>query len=630
MTKIINKLYNSKERRDSNGRIYYFDNLKFILIFLVVFGHFLEITVNESQISKTIFAFIYTFHMPLFVFVSGYFAKKAIEKKDKDKIAIFMILYLVLKLIVYAIDRILYNRNPDFSIAKVNAIQWYIFAMGIWYTISMLTININKKYIFIASILLSIIIGFDNNIGDILALSRIIVFYPFFLLGTIVNQNIVEGLISNKKLKLISFIFLIVVSFIYIIFIDKIYLIRPILTGRNSYWALKPYIENFGPLIRALWYLGSSLISIAVMCIVPRGKTFFSILGSRTLAVYFLHAIIIKIFARSNIQLRVYEYLIISVLVTFLLSLKCFSNPFNFLMNFKFSNKDKVSKITLKCISKIVIILMTIITLILSCFIVERMNELKYKSLVEQHRYVAHGLGGIGEFSYTNSKEALENSYNNGFKIFETDVKLTSDNQLVCIHGWSKKDYEESLGLEYNSENPIMDYETFKNIEIQGQYTPLTFKELVEFMNEHKDMYVMIDLGRQDYEETKKVYSKILDDCSYNDEILQRLIVGGYSTDMIKAVKEVYKFDLINLYWASKDKREEKISTKAKFVDYCKGEGITSLSVSTNNYSDEFGEYMKNNNMIVYVFTENNQDNANKILKNADLVGTDFIQINSK
>ena len=143
-------------------------------------------------------------------------------------------------------------------------------------------------------------------------------------------------------------------------------------------------------------------------------------------------------------------------------------------------------------------------------------------------------------------------------------------------------------------------------------------------------MYVMIDLGRQDYEETKKVYSKILDDCSYNDEILQRLIVGGYSTDMIKAVKEVYKFDLINLYWASKDKREEKISTKAKFVDYCKGEGITSLSVSTNNYSDEFGEYMKNNNMIVYVFTENNQDNANKILKNADLVGTDFIQINSK
>lgn len=32
--------------------------------------------------------------------------------------------------------------------------------------------------------------------------------------------------------------------------------------------------------------------------------------------------------------------------------------------------------------------------------------------------------------------------------------------------------------------------------------------------------------------------------------------------------------------------------------------------------------------MIIYVFTENDEDTAKEILKTADLVGTDFIKVN--
>ena len=53
------------------------DNVKGFLIVCVVAGHFLESGIDyHSSMCKSLFLFIYSFHMPLFVFVSGYFSKK--------------------------------------------------------------------------------------------------------------------------------------------------------------------------------------------------------------------------------------------------------------------------------------------------------------------------------------------------------------------------------------------------------------------------------------------------------------------------------------------------------------------------------------------------------------------------
>lgn len=55
-------------------RNYLFDNLKFFLIVLVVFGHSLE-EISLEHNYAIIRAWIYSFHMPAFVFISGYFSK---------------------------------------------------------------------------------------------------------------------------------------------------------------------------------------------------------------------------------------------------------------------------------------------------------------------------------------------------------------------------------------------------------------------------------------------------------------------------------------------------------------------------------------------------------------------------
>lgn len=56
-------------------RNYYWDNIKGLLILLVVFAHVLYQLQDESVGINYTVDVIYLFHMPAFVFVSGFFAK---------------------------------------------------------------------------------------------------------------------------------------------------------------------------------------------------------------------------------------------------------------------------------------------------------------------------------------------------------------------------------------------------------------------------------------------------------------------------------------------------------------------------------------------------------------------------
>ena len=81
-------------------RDYFFDNIKAVLIFFVVLGHFL-LPIHEEGILVLIKRLIYVFHMPLFVFVSGYFSKR-IYKDGRFNFK--KILYLIKAYIVFVIS----------------------------------------------------------------------------------------------------------------------------------------------------------------------------------------------------------------------------------------------------------------------------------------------------------------------------------------------------------------------------------------------------------------------------------------------------------------------------------------------------------------------------------------------
>ena len=64
------------------NRIIAFDLIKLFAIFLVIEGHCTQHLLSSFEYDEPVYVYIYSFHMPLFMFLSGYFSfKKNIDIK---------------------------------------------------------------------------------------------------------------------------------------------------------------------------------------------------------------------------------------------------------------------------------------------------------------------------------------------------------------------------------------------------------------------------------------------------------------------------------------------------------------------------------------------------------------------
>ncbi|MGN1111458.1 MAG: acyltransferase family protein, partial [Oscillospiraceae bacterium] len=75
------------------SRSCYWDNIKGLLILLTVFAHILfQLQYKSDTIDSTV-DFIYMFHMPAFVFVSGYFGKSDNSRSFRSIIKLVVLFF---------------------------------------------------------------------------------------------------------------------------------------------------------------------------------------------------------------------------------------------------------------------------------------------------------------------------------------------------------------------------------------------------------------------------------------------------------------------------------------------------------------------------------------------------------
>lgn len=261
----------------------------------------------------------------------------------------------------------------------------------------------------------------------------------------------------------------------------------------------------------------------------------------------------------------------------------------------------------------------------------------QYLDTVSNSRYIMHALGGVdGTYSYTNSIDALEASYAEGARLFEVDISFTSDEQLVLAHSttktalsegeantWAKNDWEKRLGQPYDPDKPLASFDEFMGFTIQGRFKATSFAELLDFMEAHDDMFVMLDVGNRSFKATKKIYQAIVEAVGDRESILWHFIVGGHSTAAMNAVLEVYDFPIRNLYFSEDSKREEMLQKPEDFLQYCGEHGIQSFSVSCDRFIPE----LDIPDIISYVFTTDDEAEAKALFETgANIVGTNFLR----
>ncbi len=313
-----------------NRRLYIFDNIKFILMALVVVGHYADVGASVSEGYRSLYVFIYSFHMPLFLFLSGLFHKNT---KILQKTVTFVSLGFLSKLLIY-LTRLILFKNAAFNFFADGGLPWFMFVLAMFIGVSYLLRNVDKKIVLGVSVLVALIAGYISSVGDFLYLSRFFVFYPFYLLGMMTPKIVLINLNKMKAAKIISAAVLIIWFVICFTQIDTIYPLRYLFTGRNSFML----VENFkvwGFFWRIVCYLITVIVSLAVICIAPRKKLeIISDFGKNTLQVYFWQTTVLLILRKIGLAAWLIEYpfgrfvwLVIGLGVTFLLSTKYFSFP---------------------------------------------------------------------------------------------------------------------------------------------------------------------------------------------------------------------------------------------------------------------------------------------------------------
>ncbi len=316
--------------RRKNRRVCLFDNLKFFLILTVVIGHFADVGTAVSPFYRSIFLFIYTFHMPLFLYLSGLFHK---NRSILQKTVTYILLGYLSKLLIWLTRLIFFGVN-EFEFFSDSGLPWYMFVLAMFIPVSYLLRKVDKTILLVVSVIIACIIGYFDFIGDFLYLSRFFVFYPFYLLGQMTPKIVLINLNKINAVKIVSAVILILWLILCFTSLDSLYTLRPLFTGRNPYSSDEAF-KVAGFFFRLLCYIITFLVSFAVLCLIPRKKlNYISDFGKNTLQVYFWHTSLLLILRKTGLdELLVTNafgrliWLLIAIALTVLLSTDYFSFP---------------------------------------------------------------------------------------------------------------------------------------------------------------------------------------------------------------------------------------------------------------------------------------------------------------
>lgn len=276
--------------KSKKARSAYWDNLKGILILLVVGGHLCERYIDDSSLLVHIWILVYSFHMPLFIFVNGYFAQKSSSPAEYKSLK--MLKYYILMQFLFVMgDYLIRDQEFKFSILADPAYCcWYLIFLVYAYLFVKILPKENHRKVkwLLGSVLASLAIGFDVSVGHAYGVGRTFYFLPYFFLGALWADTGKE-LKSSRAKKGICILAAIVIFAVLWRLGSVEWFNRSVFAGHKSYEALYPGHPVFALFNKAAAYVTAILLGGIVLNLIPRRKTFFCFLGQHTLLIYLVH-----------------------------------------------------------------------------------------------------------------------------------------------------------------------------------------------------------------------------------------------------------------------------------------------------------------------------------------------------
>lgn len=257
-------------------RILWIDELKGFAIFLVIIGHVLiSRFLPQFQLFHTV---IYSFHMPLFMFLSGIFSYKALEAVDnqcKKKYFGKKILQLLVPCISGGVLLCLYHHENFFSqfLFKGGAYYWYLLTLLEFLIIFMLCYFLSKKWFLLLALIpwvIVLLLPANSIVANLVSQANFTFTYPFLIYGYFFHKyRLMNGRTISGK-ECLGNVCLLAILICLQLFI------------KTDYWAYVRYGVAFS-VINIIVYLYVRIVSRI------KSISMIGYLGKNSLGIYVVH-----------------------------------------------------------------------------------------------------------------------------------------------------------------------------------------------------------------------------------------------------------------------------------------------------------------------------------------------------
>ncbi|MFB5762192.1 acyltransferase family protein [Paenibacillus medicaginis] len=303
----------------------FFLNLRFLLIVCVFAANALEPLIYVSSLADRWYTWIFMFHMPLFVWVTGYFTRPNLKGETGVKTLLqIMVQYIIFQSLYSLLDAAFFHvQGVHHSFFAPYLLLWFLASHFCWRLLLLAMRRLSPSIQITGSIVLGTLAGYIPFEGTWLSISRTFVFLPFFVLGYHITYEKISFLLTPRfRSAAIAGSLLMLAAAVW----TSAHLQTGWLYGSMTFAGLG-HGEWYAGLFRIGIYLLQLAASAAFLGFVPFAAGWLSRLGSRTLYVFLLHGFII----RGAASLGIYAYIhttfgtlcvmIVACLLTVLLAL---------------------------------------------------------------------------------------------------------------------------------------------------------------------------------------------------------------------------------------------------------------------------------------------------------------------
>ncbi|MER5968492.1 acyltransferase family protein [Streptomyces sp. NPDC002055] len=274
----------------------FFDNAKLLAIVLVVVGHAWQ-PLKDSHAMWAAYLFVYMFHMPVFILISGYFSRSFAFRPNQVKRLItgVAVPYAVFETAYTLYGNAVDGRSNDLSLLSPWYLTWFLAALFVWRLTAPLW-RVLRADVAVGLAVVIALVGAAGEPGPVFNLDRVLQFLPFFVIGLVMRPEHWE-LLRSRPVRIAAVPAMAAAA-------AMAYWVKGRMTAEWVFhsrgWSELHVAWPVGAAMTLAMTACSLVLVAAFLAWVPRRDTWFTPLGAGTLCAYLLHGFFIRTAAWEN------------------------------------------------------------------------------------------------------------------------------------------------------------------------------------------------------------------------------------------------------------------------------------------------------------------------------------------